>query len=478
MKYDVIVVGSGAISSSIAYELASRKHSVCRIGSLDRRNAASNAAGAMNGCFGEVTTGLVASQHGKLKIKMDFNAKKRWPQWAERLANSSGNHQSLFTAQGTHVILNTAGTDEIDSANYDAIEKMLISYNEPYETISPGQITWLKPNELVRPLMALHIPDEHAINSHRLLEVLDSAFLAEGGTLISKNAKRVLSENESVTGVELEDGETVSADKVIIAAGVHSLDILADKPDITERIPPLFAGNGVSILLKLPEGMELPQSVIRTPNRAFACGLHCVPRNDGILYIGATNILKNDPRTQATVSDVQFLLECAVEQLNVNLYSSEIISVQVGNRPISADGFPLIGECGMDGLWLVTGTYRDGLHQSPLLADYVANAIYGKTNTDIDLSDFTPIRAPLTGLSRDVTARETVSQMLGVGYECLWDIKPNWAPIIEEGLLHRYESLINSLHLRFTPPPEIVAFSHYNDRIKERLLKYYDAWSS
>ncbi|MBD2795516.1 hypothetical protein ID856_03050 [Xenorhabdus sp. 18] len=131
----------------------------------------------------------------------------------------------------------------------------------------------------------------------------------------------------------------------------------------------------------------------------------------------------------------------------------------------------------MNGLWLVTGTYRDGLHQSPLLADYVANAIYGKPNTDIDLSDFTPIRAPLTGLSRDITAKETVSQMLGVGYECLWDIKPNWSPMIQEGLLHRYENLIHSLHPRFTPPPEIIAFSHYNDKIRKRLLAYYDAWS-
>ncbi|MBD2811320.1 FAD-binding oxidoreductase [Xenorhabdus sp. Vera] len=477
MKYDVIVVGSGAISSSISYELASRKYSVCRVGNLDRSNAASNAAGAMNGCFGEVTTGLIASQHGKLKVSMDFNAKKRWPQWAKRLADSSGNHQSLFTAQGTHVILNTAGTDEIDTDNFHAIEDVLTTYNEPYETVAPKQITWLKPNELVRPLMSLYIPDEHAVNSHLLLDVLDSAFVAEGGTIIAKNAKRVLSKDKIITGVELEDGETILADKVVIAAGVHSLDILADMPDITKRIPPLFSGNGISILLKLPEGMELPSSVIRTPNRAFACGLHCVPRNDGILYIGATNILKNNPRTQAAVSDVQFLLECAVEQLHTDLYYSEIVSIQVGNRPISADGFPLIGECGIDGLWLVTGTYRDGLHQSPLLADYIANAIYGESNADIDLSDFTPIRAPLAGLSRDVVAKETTSQMLGMGYECLWDIKPNWEPVIQEGLLHRYESLVNSLHPHFTPPPEVIAFSHYDDKIKKRLLEYYDVWS-
>ncbi|MDE9571644.1 formimidoyl fortimicin A synthetase, partial [Xenorhabdus bovienii] len=69
------------------------------------------------------------------------------------------------------------------------------------------------------------------------------------------------------------------------------------------------------------------------------------------------------------------------------------------------------------------------------------------------------------------------SQMLGMGYECLWDIKPNWEPVIQEGLLHRYENLVNSLHPHFTPPPEVIAFSHYDDKIKKRLLEYYDVWS-
>ncbi|WP_391529708.1 NAD(P)/FAD-dependent oxidoreductase [Photorhabdus akhurstii] len=477
MKYDFIVVGSGAIAGSIAYELASRNFSVCRVGETDRTNAASKAAGAMNGCFGEITSGLLASEHGKLKLNMDCIAKEFWPAWAQRLADASGDTRSLFTAQGTHVILNTAGMEEIDTINYEAIEQTLIDYAAAYETVDPREIEWLKPNDLVRPLRALYIPDEHALNSHLLLEKLDAAFVAEGGVLKAENIKCVLIEEGVATGVELLSGERLMADKVVVAAGAHSLDLLSNIPSIVRQIPPIFAGYGVSILVKMPKGRELPTSVIRTPNRAFACGLHCVPRGDGVLYLGATNILSEKPRSQALISDVQFLLDCALDQLDINLHDAEILSIQVGNRPIPADGFPLIGECGVNGLWLATGTYRDGLHQSPLLADYIANALTGVENRLINLDDFKPVRPPLVGFSREVMAKETAQQMFATGYEYRWDIKPYWLPLLNEGMMRNYQNVIESLHPQFTPPPELVAFSHIYESMRERLRSYYEAWS-
>ncbi|TYP07523.1 hypothetical protein [Xenorhabdus doucetiae] len=102
----------------------------------------------MNGCFGEITQGLLASQHGKLKLDMDCIAKKLWPTWEKRLSDSSGNDKPLFTAEGTHIILNTAGMKEVDSLNYDTIEQSLIHYSVPYSTIDPREIQWLNPNDL------------------------------------------------------------------------------------------------------------------------------------------------------------------------------------------------------------------------------------------------------------------------------------------------------------------------------------------
>jgi glycine oxidase len=254
MEFDVIVVGAGAVGGSIAYELSARGLKVCRVGEIDRANAASKAAGAMNGCFGEVTSGLLASDFGRLKLDMDRQAQQLWSNWAQRLAVSSGDSSSLFTAIGTNVLLNTAGMDEVDSVNYDTIESALREYGESFEIIDPRKMEWLKPNHLVRPLRGIYIPNEHAVNSHLLLEKLDAAFVTEGGTLKNENAKRVLSEGGVATGVELCRGETLWARKVVVAAGVQSLDLLSDFDELVKKIPPLFSGYGVSILVKMPEG--------------------------------------------------------------------------------------------------------------------------------------------------------------------------------------------------------------------------------
>ncbi|PRP69611.1 formimidoyl fortimicin A synthetase [Chromobacterium amazonense] len=477
MNYDAVVIGAGAIACSIAYELASRKLKVCRVGRLNRANIASMAAGAMHGCFGEVTQGLISTPYGRLKLEMDYRAKQLWPQWAERLSQTSNHHAPLSTAKGTHVILNTAGKADVDSANYQAIERMLNQYGAPYSPTEPEDIAWLKPDDQVRPLRALYIADEHALNPAILLEKLDEALLALGGEIRDINASRVLSEGDSATGVELVSGEKLMANHVVAAAGIHSLDLLKQQAGIVKKIPPLFSGYGVSILVRLPDNMTAPESVIRTPNRAFACGLHCVPRGDNTLYLGATNILSERPKTQALVSDVQFLLDCATEQLHLELNHAEILSIQVGNRPIPADGFPLLGGCGLSGLWLATGTYRDGLHQSPLIAQHLADLITRQTTDSLDLSAFEPLRAPLGGQPRQSIVQETVRQMFATGYEYRWDIKPYWHPLLDKGLTENYQQLIDALHPTFTPPPELVAFSYLYPSMRNRLQEYYREWT-
>lgn len=473
-QQDVVVVGNGAVGASIAFELSRRGFGVTRVGRSDRPYAASRAAGAMLGCFGEVTTSLLESDHGRAKLDMDHQARRYWEQWDRDLSENSGDEASLFTAQGTFVLLNTMGSAPVDSGNMHAIEAALGEYSEPYETVDPEELDWLAPNDLSRSLRGLWIPGEHAVDSHRLLAKLDQSLVRLGGRIVDGQVRRLSVAGGRVVGVELESGDVLNAEHVVIAAGAQSLTLLDGLEDVRRRIPPMVSGYGVSALVET-EDRALPSSVIRTPNRAFACGLHCVPRADGVLYLGATNIISREPRQFAAVGDLQFLLGCAVDQLHTNLAEAALLSVQVGNRPVPADGFPLLGSAGVEGLWLATGTYRDGLHQSPLLARHLASQLEGKGGEYDFLSSFAPVRAPLATGTREQIVRTTVDHMMATGYEHKWNVVSEWPPRIERHLRRYYTATVEELHPRFTPPAELVAAM--TDEIHDALVGYYQAWS-
>jgi glycine oxidase len=474
---DIIVVGNGVIGSSLAFELSRRGHRVTLVGERLRPYSASMAAGAMLGCFGEVTTGLLASESGRAKLAADYRARRLWPQWDEDLAEVTSDDHSLYVARGTFLLLNTMGTATVDSGNFKAIEMALREYEEPYETVNPEEIDWFAPDDLARSLRGLFIPAEHGVDADRLLSKLTSAVERAGGRIADAAATGIRFARNRVIGVQLADGQYLYAGQVVIAAGARSLSLLEEIDDIRRHIPPMMSGYGVSALLDTVDG-RLPAAVLRTPNRAFACGIHCIPRGGGVLYVGGTNVLSETPRKYATIRDLRFLLECAVEQLHSDLPQAGVRSVQVGNRPVSADGFPLIGRAGIDGLWLATGTYRDGLHQSPLIAKYLSNLIEGGEGTAAEISElarFSPVRAPLAGASREQVIEATVEQMMASGYETHWRVTPEWPTRIQGHLRRHYAEVVEMLHPTFTPPPEFVA--KMTDSIRADIAAYYGSWS-
>lgn len=472
-NHDVVVVGNGALGSSIAFELARRGVDVARVGGSARRHAASTAAGAMLGCFGEVTGPLMSTEHGRLKLALDYRARGLWPGWLDELSEYSGDDSNLIVADGTFVFLNTVGTSAIDTANFAVIESALAEHGEPYEHVDAEQIDWMRPNELFRPLRALYMPGEHAVHTARLFEKLDKALLSAKGSAIDGQVASLVTDGGQVTGVVLDSGETVTAGQVVVAAGAHSVELLAELPEVYRRIPPMVSGYGVSAVVRTEDG-SLPRSVLRTPNRALACGLHCVPRGDGLLFLGATNVISDTPREHPDLRDLKFLLDCSIDQLHTGLENAALVASQVGNRPIPADGYPLFGGTGVPGLWLASGTYRDGLHQSPLLAREMADMIEKGAGQVEELADFAPVRAPLAPGTRDQVVANAVAHMVATGYERKWNITGEWPALIEEGLAEKYRSRAEALDPEFTPPAEFLVLM--TDHKWTALRRYYAAW--
>src|SRR5688572_6012974 len=84
---DVVVVGNGALGHAVARALRALEPTakVALVGPAARAFGASPAAGAMLGCFGEVTARLLRSPVGGAKLRLAVRAARLWPEWAASL---------------------------------------------------------------------------------------------------------------------------------------------------------------------------------------------------------------------------------------------------------------------------------------------------------------------------------------------------------------------------------------------------------
>ncbi|MBB5804077.1 glycine/D-amino acid oxidase-like deaminating enzyme [Saccharothrix ecbatanensis] len=467
-NFDVIIVGNGVLGLSLGLVLARRGQDVAVLGESHRPFAGTTASGAMLGTFGEVTTTLVGSDAGRHKLELGIKATGMWPEWLDGLGDGAADE--ILTADGTTVILNAIGMAEIDDTNFRAIRDELIRYDAPFEDVDPLDLEWVEAEPLSRPLRALHIPGEHAVDSAALMVRLQDAFVAAGGVLVEAEATKVDHTGDRVTGVTLTDGDHLTGGQVALAAGARTQALL-DRLPVGGHIPPLVSGYGVSVLMKTFDGTA-PRSVIRTPNRSFACGLHLVPRGEGQVYIGATNVISTQPRDLADMRDMVFLMQCAHRQIRMNLWASPVQKVQVGNRPVSVDGFPLLGSGGMAGLWIMTGTYRDGLHMSPLVAREMTARILGEPTAE-DFELFTPLRRPIQASSREQIVTTTFFEQFAIGPEQDWTLPVDWHYWIGMDLRPAIERWVEEIDPEITPPAELVFSSRLDPDLLKLLREYY-----
>ncbi|GAA3066050.1 hypothetical protein GCM10010520_12340 [Rhizobium viscosum] len=430
----------------------------------------------MNGTFGEVTRDLLSSSHGRQKLEMDIAATDLWDQWCDEILDVVGPSQgALRRKDGTTIILNGGGTDAVDTENFVAIKQALNQYQRSYQMLEGYEVPWVTAQGGNRPFQGLHIPDEHSINTPAYLAALEQAFCKAGGRLIDGTVHKIVAPAAAGQGsIKLSDGQRMSADNIVLAAGALSHDLLASAlPDVAPYVPPVTSGYGASVLLSTG-AVPLPPSVIRTPNRAFACGLHAVPREDGI-YVGATNKIQEKPQLFAHVPDLHALLERAMRQMHAGFGTSGVLAVNVGNRPVPVDGFPLIGIIPDTRLWMLTGTYRDGFHQSPFLAERMAAAILDGADEPL-FHSFTPVRAPIQSGRRSDLIAIAVEHALAVGFEAEWRVSVRWPSRIADLLTSKYRSAADELHESITPPPDVLVCMSDNDWLKRKLRGYYDVY--
>ena len=440
---DVAVVGAGSVGMAIAHKLA-RLEAAPSVAVLsdERHPSASAAAGAMLGCFGEVTKYTFAHEATRAKFDLMLDAHRAWSGWLAELQDVAG--ERVPTRPGTHIVLNAHG-GSLDEDNFQAVIDALVLHEEEFESCDPRDIPGLDPETLARPLRAVFLPREGSLPSADYLRALRAACERSGVTFIGGSLNGAVRRIDGA--FRLSGAEDVMTQSLVFAAGSRTSQALRDA-DLGIELMPVLSGNGVSAIVSRVLGAPF-EHVIRTSNRAGSCGLHLVPLEGRREYLGATNIVSLEPDRRPMLGMSHFLTQCAIEQLSRSLFFSVVDRWQVGSRPVSLDTLPMIGKAD-EGVWIATGTFRDGLHCSPVIAEHLVSDWQGDDSWLTTV--FAPTRPPIELMTQEQTIDEFSMQAMASAHENWLDLPYHTSP---EGFLEQaresaraaYETLDTTLAL-------------------------------
>ena len=362
-EQDVAVVGTGVVGLSVAFELLARGMSVAVIGSREgeHRGQGTRAAGAMLSTFSEIEPG-----HGAGRVAVEtaerLAAHEQYPGWLERIAAAGGT--AVSAPAGTWVLAPAGYRGHLAAIAAAARGAGHAAEEHKDASVIPGLCAPAGSDG------ALWLPSEARVDSAALMAALTAAVGRHPAARWSTAGAAQVEAGR----VMCADGTVVTARQTVLAAGC-AIPGLVPEGGRAWGLPPILAGRGASALLEAP-AITAPH-VVRTPNMAFSCGAHLVPRIDGTLYLGGTNRLTLDPDPSAgpVLDELAVLAADAGALLDPRLGGAGLRAARIGLRPYTLDHLPLIGRTGCDDVLVASATYRCGVLLAPRLADLVAEEI-------------------------------------------------------------------------------------------------------
>jgi glycine oxidase len=370
---DVVVAGGGVIGTAIAWRAAAAGLDVILV-DPESGDAASLVAAGMLAPVSESLFG-----EGAL-LKINLLAVGRFPSFAAELEELTG-HDVGLRREGTLAIAYDPG----DLAALLRLTAFRRSAGLDAEELD---------SRACRKLESFLTPDVHggvlfagdwSVDNRRYAAALREAIAAAKVQITRDRVTRARVRDGRVLGVRLADGGDIDSDLVVVAAGCWS-GAVAGLPDpLRTAVRPV---KGQLLRLRHPEGMP---PVIGHTIRATVRGadVYLVPRADGEVIVGATQEERGPDRT-VTAGAVHDLLHDAMSVLPV---TSELVLAETcaGLRPGTPDNGPIVGGCGVEGLLLATGHYRNGILMSPVTADAIAAFLTGQRPA-AEWEPFTPER--------------------------------------------------------------------------------------
>ncbi|MGH9368470.1 MAG: glycine oxidase ThiO [Thermoanaerobaculia bacterium] len=366
---DVLIVGAGIIGCALARELAGRG---LRVLVLERGRVGEEASAAAAGLLNPQSDNRVP---GPL-FELGLASLRLYPEWSGALEEETG-----FSVAYRRTGLLRCAFDEREEAQLSGF----LWQRERGLSIEWWDARALR--ERLRSRLAPEVrsgvffPDEGVVDPGLLTRALAAAARC-GGVEIREGtaARRFWIEGDRCRGVETER-ERLPAGCVVDAAGAWAA--------FDEGLPlavPVEPVRGQIVELDL--GPEEPGTVLHS-ERAYL-----VPRGNGRALVGST-LERVGFRKEVTAGAVGDLIREAV-RLWPSAPAARFVTAWAGLRPASPDGLPVLGPCGIEGLFFATAHYRHGILLAPVTALLVADRVAGGAAEELGpfaLARFTGARA-------------------------------------------------------------------------------------
>ncbi|MEO6835748.1 MAG: glycine oxidase ThiO [Candidatus Tumulicola sp.] len=354
----VAVVGAGLIGLAIAFELAERGAAV-RV--YDRAEPGRAASWAGAGMLAPYTEGV----ENESLLALCAASLAEYPEFVARV-RAAGNVDPRLHLDGVlHAAFGDVALARLRERAAALRERgVACAMLGRQETLAAEP--WLARNVSG----AILVRGEGHVDNRRLGRALAAACEARGAIVTRVGSLAVECDQRRVLGVRTDLG-FAPASAVINACGAWAGSV-AGIP--ASSLPPVEPVKGQMLALEAPIGF------VRHPT--WVPGAYVVPRDDGRLLVGATVERGAGADVRVTADGVHSLLH-AVLAAAPSLAGFTVSETWAGLRPGSVDGLPFIGPTPLEGLFVASGHFRNGILLAPVTARLIAQCVAGDVCEDL-----------------------------------------------------------------------------------------------
>ncbi|MCM3738429.1 FAD-binding oxidoreductase [Bacillus cytotoxicus] len=358
-----IVVGAGILGTSTAYHLVKAGARVTLVDRQDLGQATDAAAG--------IVCPWLSQRRNKAWYQMAKGGARYYASLIEQL-EADGETDTGYKRVGA-ISLHT------EAKKLDQMEERAYKRREDAPEI--GEITRLSPTEtkkLFPPLSeeygAVHISGAARVNGRALRLALVNAAKKHGAVYLKGNAS-LKHEDNRVIGIEV-NGETLTADQVIVTAGAWANELLQPL-----GINFLVTFQKAQIVhLHIPDMNTDNWPVVMPPNDQYILAFE-----EGRVVVGATHENDTGFDYRVTAGGLHEVFDKALS-VAPDLSNSTMMETRVGYRPFTPGFLPVIGALpNFDGILVANGLGASGLTAGPFLGSELAKLALGEP-TELDLS--------------------------------------------------------------------------------------------